>query len=77
LVAKIPRRIVVTFQEGFSSDLVEGLVENHFLGLGVTYRGDSERVVSVLPDPERFPALKAQLEVWEREGALTFKEEFD
>lgn len=72
----IPATIKVTFKDHFPLDLIELMVQSEFVGLGVSHHGQDQRVLYVQPSPERYRDLKAQLEELEREGALSFVEEF-
>jgi hypothetical protein len=72
----IPSAIKVTFKEHFSLELIELMLQTEFVGLGVSCRREDPRVLYVEPSSEQYRDLKAQLEELEREGALSFVEEF-
>lgn len=67
--------VKVTFTDAFPSDVIQAMLETDFLGLGTTYSREG-RVLYVQPFVERYAVLKEQLEVWKREGGLSFTEEF-
>lgn len=56
-------------------ELVDSLMESEFLGFGTAYRHEDRRVVYLKALPERYSVLVEQLNIWEKEGLLSFVEE--
>jgi hypothetical protein len=68
--------IVVTFKDQVPVELVAEMLTSSFAGLcKAVQAGAGPRIVVLRPTKEEYPAVKAQLEEFVREGGLTFVEQ--
>jgi hypothetical protein len=70
------RRFVVTFQEEFPMELIQGMLESNFMGLGKTFSGKDPRILFLYPFPDvANTVLKSTLDELQTGGDLTYVEE--
>jgi len=71
-----PRRLIVTFKEQYPSELVDGMLESNFMGLGKTYSGKDPRTLFLYPFPEVSErVLRETLDEMQAAGELTYIED--
>jgi hypothetical protein len=77
MTSKEIRRIVVTFEEKFPTEMVEGMLESDFMGLGKTYAGNDRRVLFLYPFPNvSYAVVKETLDELRAGGELTYVEDY-
>jgi hypothetical protein len=73
--SNVQKLIKVTFTDRFGDDMIDGLLESDFIGMGTVYRRDERRVLFVRPNMNAYQILIEQLTAWKEDGLLTFVEE--
>jgi hypothetical protein len=71
-----PVWFTVTFADSFPADLLDGMFNTNFVGLGEIYRQDNPRILVLKPFRNSYGVALETLEELQSHGALTFVQHF-